>query len=75
MTYSINLSNGNNLIDVPDGAIDSTTTSLSLVGRNVAGYGEYQNENFVHLLESFANATPPDSPLVGQLWYDSQARH
>ncbi len=75
MTYSINLSNGNSLIDVPDGAIDSTTTSLSLVGRNVAGYGEYQNENFVHLLESFANATPPDSPLVGQLWYDTQARH
>jgi hypothetical protein len=73
MTYSIKLSNNNVLVDVPDGAIDSSTVSLNLVGRNVAGYGFYQNENFVHLLENFSKNTPPDSPLVGQLWYDTAA--
>jgi len=73
MTYSIKLSNNNVLVDVPDGAIDSSTVSLNLVGRNVAGYGFYQNENFVHLLENFSKSSPPDSPLVGQLWYDTTA--
>jgi hypothetical protein len=73
MTYSIKLSNNNVLVDVPDGAIDSSTVSLNLVGRNVAGYGFYQNENFVHLLENFSKNSPPDSPLVGQLWYDTTA--
>lgn len=71
MTYSIKLTNGTRLVDVPDGAVDTAATSLGLVGRNVAGYGSYQNTNFVSLLENFANNVAPDSPLVGQLWYDS----
>jgi microcystin-dependent protein len=42
-----------------------------LVGKNYSGYGRYQNENFVKLLENFKNTSAPASPLVGQLWYDS----
>jgi len=70
MPYSLKLSNGENLVDIPDGKVDFATTSLNLVGKNVAGYGFYQNTNFLHLLENFAKNTSPDSPLKGQLWYD-----
>jgi hypothetical protein len=41
------------------------------VGRNYVGYGESQNENFVWLLENFANDSPPTRPITGQLWYNS----
>ena len=71
MTYSIKLTNGTNIVDIPDGVVDTSTTSLSLVGKNVSGYGASQNANFVSLLENFANTTAPDSPLDGQLWYDA----
>lgn len=71
MPYTIKLSNGLPLVDVPDGSVDTATTSLNLVGKNLSGYGPYQNANFIHLLEHFANTTPPDSPVLGQVWYDT----
>ncbi len=70
MAYQVDKFNGQFLVSVDDGSID-TTTDLRLVGKNYAGYGELQNENFVHLMENFANTTPPPKALVGQLWYDS----
>lgn len=70
MPYIINKYNGQDLIVLEDGTID-TTFSLGLVGRNYVGYGETQNENFVYLLENFANNLPPRRPLEGQLWFDS----
>jgi hypothetical protein len=57
---------------VEDGTVDQTT-NLKLVGKNYAGYGEIQNENFVHLLENFASANAPSRPLSGQIWFDSAA--
>lgn len=71
MAYNINLSNGDLLVTVEEGTSDTTTTSLSLIGKNYAGYGESLNENFVRILENFANATSPNSPLEGQIWYDT----
>jgi hypothetical protein len=70
MAYQVDRFNGTFLTSVDDGTID-TTTDLRLVGKNYAGYGEVQNENFVHLLENFANTTPPPKSLSGQVWYDS----
>ena len=70
MPYTINKTNGLLLTTVQDGTIDNTT-SLTLVGRNYTGYGSPVDENFVYLLENFANATSPNNPLTGQLWYDS----
>ena len=61
MAYIINLTNGTQLTSVEDGTIDQSTT-LKLVGKNYAGYGEIQNENFVHLLENFSSANQPASP-------------
>jgi len=73
MAYQINKTDGTTLVQLLDGVVD-TTTDLKLVGRNVSGYGDAQNENFVHLLENFAKAdTPPSRPLIGQLWFDKNA--
>lgn len=74
MAYNISLYNGELLTTVADGTVDVNYTSLSLIGKNFAGYGELMNENWVHLLENFSNATEPTNPLVGQLWYDAGAR-
>lgn len=70
MPYTINKYNGQELVVLEDGTLD-TTTSLGLVGRNYVGYGETQNENFVFLLENFANPNPPPRPIEGQIWYDT----
>ena len=71
MPYSIVLSNGEPLVTLADGVSDNSYTSLNLVGKNFAGYGQLMNENFVHLLENFCSSVPPFNPLVGQIWYDT----
>ena len=71
MSYTINLTNGNILCTIPDGTINSSACSQVLVGKNYAGYGQFLDDNFVHLLENAANSTPPSAPLTGQLWFDT----
>lgn len=71
MPYQINLTNGTLLVDLQDGTTDTRSTSLTLVGKNYAGYGEIQNENFVHLLENFAHANEPANKIIGQVWYSA----
>ena len=70
MAYIINRFSGQYLVVLEDGTLD-TSTSIGLVGRNYTGYGEVQNENFLHLLENFANDSPPARPLSGQTWYNT----
>jgi len=70
MAYVINKTNGGIFATVADGTID-TTSSVTIVGRNYAGYGEFLGENFVKILENSSNTSAPGSPLAGQLWYDS----
>ena len=57
-------------ITIEDGSINQST-SLKLPGRNTTAYGTAIAENFLHLLENFASATQPSTPVEGQLWYDS----
>jgi len=71
MSYIINRFNGSLLAVVPDGTVNTTATDLNLVGRALTDYGTYENENYVYLLENFANPTAPLQPLSGQLWYNS----
>ena len=71
MSYRINKTNGDLLVDLVDGQIDITSTSLTLVGRNYTGFGEFINENFVKLLENFSGTTAPGTPATGQLWFDT----
>ena len=72
MAYTINTTDGTIFATVADGTIN-TTSSLTLVGKNYAGYGEFLNENVLKLLESGANTTQPSAPLTGQLWFDKTA--
>ena len=70
MAYTINKTSGTILATVADGTID-TTTDITLVGKNYAGYGEFLNENQIKLLENFANSSAPSSPIAGQIWWDT----
>lgn len=73
MAYTIDRYNNTTLTVIEDGTIDQTT-DLKLVGRNYAGYGEIQNENFVFLLENFSGANPPPKAVSGQVWFDSATK-
>jgi hypothetical protein len=70
MAYTINLTNGTIFAVIPDGTIN-TSSSMTLIGKNYAGYGDFLDENFIHLLENGANNTAPGAPLTGQLWWDT----
>lgn len=71
MSYQLNKTDGTVLTDLIDGQIDTESTNLTLVGKNYKGYGEFFNENFIKLLENFANTAAPSNPLTGQLWWDT----
>ena len=70
MAYSIDRYNNTLLTTVEDGTVDQTT-DLKFIGKNYAGYGEIQNENFLFLLENFSGANQPARPISGQVWFDS----
>ena len=70
MAYTINLTNGTTFATITDGTVN-TASSMTLVGKNYAGYGQFLDDNFIHLLENSANTTAPAAPLTGQLWWDS----
>ena len=70
MAYTIDRYNGVTLVDVEDGTVDQTT-DIKLVGKNYAGYGEIQNENFLHMLENFSGAAQPPKAISGQIWFDA----
>jgi hypothetical protein len=71
MAYTITTTAGATLASIADGTVNSTATSLTLIGKNYAGYGIFLNENYIKLLENFTNPSAPNAPLTGQLWYDS----
>lgn len=73
MAYIINrykLNNQEAITTVQDGTVNYAL-DIGLVGKNYAGYGEVQNETFVHMLENFAGDTPPAKAITGQVWYDN----
>lgn len=72
MAYSINYTDSVNKgsITIEDGTINQDT-SLQYPGRSTTSYGQAINENFLHLLENFANNSAPFAPVEGQLWYDN----
>lgn len=71
MSYKLNKTDGELLVELADGVIDTTTTDITLVGKNYKGFGEFLNENFIKIMENFAGTSAPGNPLVGQLWYDT----
>lgn len=74
MAYQINFTEANNPSKLPLTVQDQTLnsqTSVTFVGKNYPGYSPIIAENFLHLLENFASPNAPESPVQGQLWYDS----
>ena len=74
MTYQVKFTETSNpskpSLTVDDQQLN-TQTSLRFVGKNYPGYGQPIAENFLHLLENFANSESPANPVEGQLWYDN----
>ena len=71
MAYTVTTTAGATIATVADGTVNTTATSITLIGKNYAGYGIFLNENYIQHLENFSNSTPPNAPLTGQLWYDN----
>ena len=74
MSYKLNKTDGTLLVDLVDGQLDTTTTDISLIGKNYSGFGESLNENLIKMLENFAKSSAPSNPLKGQLWYDTSTQ-
>ena len=76
MAYIIYNSTGQVILTLADGDVDSSATSLDLIGKNRNNYGEYYNNNLVKLLTSFASpeTQQPRSPQQGQLWFNSTTK-
>jgi hypothetical protein len=72
MSYRLNRTDGELLVDLTDGILDTTTTDITLIGKNYKGFGEFLNENLIKIMENFASTSQPANPMVGQLWYDKQ---
>ena len=73
MTVTINKTDGTVLTTIADGAVDTSSTNIALIGRLYRNYGELINENMVKLLENFASTSSPSTPIIGQIWYDKAA--
>lgn len=70
MTYRIIKTNGESLIELEDEIIDNETVSgVGLIGYMTPNYGETQSNNFVHIIENFADKKFPENPLEGQIVY------
>lgn len=71
MPYSLNNFDGRSFTTIEDGVVDrQSSSSLNFVGKDVTGYGTYQNDNFLWLLENFAGQNAPVNKLQGQIWFD-----
>ena len=72
MPYSVSNSDSSLNFTVQDGAVDTSTLSVALVGTNAENYGDDIARNDIHLLENFASISAPmaGTVLTGQLWYD-----
>ncbi len=79
MSYIVYTSSGTILTTVATGKVNTVTTSLTLIGRDVTNYGRYYNQNLVNILGNFASrytARPGGEqsrvgpPILGQLWYN-----
>lgn len=72
MPYTIRFTDNINKgeLIVEDREINSDT-SLRFPGRQSTSYGQDIAENFLHLLENFADNNPPANAVEGQMWYDN----
>ena len=51
--------------------VNTTSTSLTLIGPGYINYGAASAQNFLKILENSASLHPPANAIEGQLWYDT----
>jgi hypothetical protein len=71
MSYTITKTDGTTLGTILDGTINTSFTSLTLIGRNYANYGQLIANDLVKLVENFAYSSEPANPLAGQLYWNT----
>lgn len=74
MATQIKKSNGDVLVTIPNGDIDTDETSLALIAEGAEDWIVAMNQNWVRSLENFAHYAPPSNPMVGQFWFDTTIR-
>ena len=65
MSYVITKTDGTPLTTLTDGTIDTTSSDLTLIGKNYTGYGQALNIDLIKILENFSANTAPNIPLEG----------
>lgn len=58
------------LAEVPNKTIKELA-GIKLVGKGAGDIVKTNNENLLKILQNFAGENPPESPMPGQLWYDT----
>lgn len=70
MTYNITRSDGTPLVSIPDNTLDTSSTSLTLMGKNALNFGQSYDQNLISLLQRFSGSNIT-SPLTGQIRYSA----
>lgn len=71
MTYNV-VKNDKTILYIGNSTVDTQTASIALFGQNLVNYGQLFNQNYVNLIQNFADDSAPPTPSVGQLWYDTK---
>jgi len=80
MAYDVTKTNTERLAIVDDRTVETSSSSIGLIGKNYTNHGEIIAENLVHMLENFnsfnptkpeVEPLPPKNPIIGQLWYEN----
>jgi|TARA_R110002124_G_scaffold71883_2_gene192255 hypothetical protein len=71
MAYTITKTDGTTLGTIVDGTINTSFTSVTLIGKNYSDYGQLIANDLVHMIENFARSSSPANPLAGQLWWST----
>ena len=72
MAYTISFTDAVNkgTITIEDNTVNNQT-SINFPGKNTTSYGTVISENFLNILENFANSSAPLRPIEGQTWFDT----
>jgi hypothetical protein len=71
MTDYVISNDANGSFTIPAATINTSLTSLALLGRGAPGYGLAVAQNTLSQLCNFASANAPANPLKGQIWFDA----
>lgn len=68
-TYLLDITGESSLVVLEQQNVQSRP--IELMGRQASGWGEVVFQNMLRQAQSFADATPPVNPFLGQLWFNT----